>query len=809
MSPTDDDIRAMLAARADRAIVGATPADALLAAARERAVADPRTRRGRFGVVRPMPMLAGGVASLAVLAIAVVLVAVPLTSRPPASAVPSGGPSMAVASSGPPASPAANPSPDVRILTTRELADLIASRGADLAGLTIAVRGEIVDPLPGCRGGAYCPPAALAGTAIAVRPVGDIGPGPWDGSGSKSGFFALRLTSGAGGAAGPIAAEYLGDIRPAKDGLAWSVADLVAGKAREETGFVAVRGWLVRTPLHSCPSIQRPAFGCPSDDFITPDRFQPLHADGSSSGPSDGLYLPSGTYGEWAPEPTSFGLGVEPREATYLMAWTAVAPWCAPNADCYVGPESFHWLIRGRLDPIPSDASKPEPTPDVGYYPGGIPRSVDGEPVLVGLDTQKRLAEATDDTSFLAGGFASYGPALCSGGLGQRDPNPLAQGCPRYQIAGLPGQLYGDLEVGDVPLVVRVHAHDREAEACLPETIDYCRARVRIEGVVWSGDEATTAAPIGPGDAIGRVLAIAFREDREVADGSIFSVDEPRFVMPISCPTPWPTLAYSIRGDPRLGLLAVFPHEKARAAFQTSIASPADGPCSGSPIDRGNPPRWIGQDNILVLAYADDPIAAEIAAQLASVDGTPRNTIPLPDASIDRSAETLLDYLDSRAAGPNAQGDAPSLTFGPVPANADGNPAIDLDAGWAQDVLRRFEAGALDGDVELVTELPSTAQLGEAASVINAAGATGTLRSWLYRVTYSESTDPRLASETFAVFQNSDSTYRDWGIVRVDGEPFPVVPIPPRVEVPLPSEVEPINDGSSDRPCLPAGQECP
>jgi hypothetical protein len=350
---------------------------------------------------------------------------------------------------------------------------------------------------------------------------------------------------------------------------------------------------------------------------------------------------------------------------------------------------------------LPSDPASVAPSPtrgaspiaDTGYYPGGIPRLIDGEPVLVGLDTQRRLAEATDDTSFLAGGFASKGPTICLGGIGPRDPNPLAEGCPRYSITGVPGRLHvptGRMEVGDTPLVVRVHSHDADAETCWPEQVDWCRSKVVLDQVVWQGDDATVARPLGPREAIARVLNIAFADRRQVADNTTYYVDEPRFIIPISCAAPWPTLVYAARGDPRLGLLAVFRDEASRSTFQASVEPMAGTSCAGSAIARADPPRWIGLDNILVLAYADDPTANEIAAQLAWVEGAQRNTIALPDVSIDRSRETLLDYLDSRAAGPNLDGDTPGLTFGPTPNDADGNPAIDVDAGWSADVLRRY-----------------------------------------------------------------------------------------------------------------------
>jgi hypothetical protein len=451
------------------------------------------------------------------------------------------------------------------------------------------------------------------------------------------------------------------------------------------------------------------------------------------------------------------------------------------------------------------------PNPETPYHPGGIPISIDGEPVLVGLDTQRRLAEATDDTPFLAGGFSWYGPIICSGGIGLSDPNPLgARGCPTHDIAGLPGELFvpsGRIEIGDVPLVARVHTNDPGAESCLPHTIDRCRERVVLDAIVWQGDDATRSSPLGPREAIGRVLNIAFADRRVAADGATYYVDEPRFVMPISCTAPWPALVYAVRGDPRLGLLAIFRDEATRASFQAATARSASASCLDSPIDRPSPPHWIGQDNILVLAFADDATASEFAAQLDWKDGALRNTISLPDPSIDRSLETLIDYLDSRAAGPNVEGDAPRLTFGPTPAYAHGTPAIDVDAGWSADVMRRYEADALDGVVELVTDAPTTTQLGDAGLFVHQSDAT---RVWVYRVTYPGATDARLAEETFAIFQVPDSTSRDWYIVRVDGEPFPIVRIPVPADLPFPSGLVDaiIPSDSGDVPCLPPGQEC-
>ena len=366
MTPTDDEIRAMLAARAGRATVGESQGQAILASATRLAAAEPRERRSRFGVAGPLPRFAGAAASLLAAALVLAIVAVPLANRPPASAMPSVGPSAANAPSPPASTSTPTLPPEAQVLTPQELEALIESRSAELAGFVVAAKGSLMlDPSVLCARGTVCGNTVLvgAGPSFLIKPVGDIGPGPWDGSGPKAGTFALRITDDHGDG-GRTIVEYLGDLLPAANRLAWSVDDLLAGEAREGGGFVAAQGWLVRTPLHPCPSIpaapgngigtNSPRYGCPSDDYLTDERYQPLRADGSSLGPrmDSYLYMRSGTYDEWAPNPTAFGLGVEPREATYLLAWRAVAP-CGPLADCYVGPEHFHWLMQGRLDPIP------------------------------------------------------------------------------------------------------------------------------------------------------------------------------------------------------------------------------------------------------------------------------------------------------------------------------------------------------------------------------------------------------------------------------------------------------------------------
>jgi hypothetical protein len=126
-----------------------------------------------------------------------------------------------------------------------------------------------------------------------------------------------------------------------------------------------VVGWLVRDPLHPCASDPRNpvvVYGCPTDDYLSEDQFQPLQADGSSIGPPAAIYLSTGSYDRWAPDPAPVGAdgrGVEPRHAIYLL-WL-ISDGCGPNADCATPPP--RWRIVGRFDPIPPGPAIPSPSP--------------------------------------------------------------------------------------------------------------------------------------------------------------------------------------------------------------------------------------------------------------------------------------------------------------------------------------------------------------------------------------------------------------------------------------------------------------
>ena len=363
VKPTDDAIRAMLEERVAHSRPISPDIATIVAAAGRRAT------RPFIPRVSPLPRLViAGSALVAVLVAAVFLAA--SFVRAPVGNLPLGSGNSAAASAQPstPSSPAPAAIEPTRLLSAAEAGDLIRTRSAALAGTLIAVDGRLeTDPTATCHAEGLClPPTILAsaGGGFTVRPVGDTGPGPWDGSGPLEGALILRLRIPLG--ADLTGVDFVGILRtPPTGGPAWSVADIVGGAAHVEGSYAAVDGWLVRDPLHPCPSVTRPlgaSYGCPSDDWLTDSAYQPYLLDGSSIGPPEALSLSSGSYDRWAPRPASYGpyqVGVEPRHATYLL-WL-VSDGCGPNADCATPPP--RWRIVGRFDPIPPGPAIPAPSP--------------------------------------------------------------------------------------------------------------------------------------------------------------------------------------------------------------------------------------------------------------------------------------------------------------------------------------------------------------------------------------------------------------------------------------------------------------
>jgi hypothetical protein len=198
------------------------------------------------------------------------------------------------------------------------------------------------------------------------------------------------------------------------------------------------------------------------------------------------------------------------------------------------------------------------------------------------------------------------------------------------------------------------------------------------------------------------------------------------------------------------------------------------------------------------LVFADEVDAKAIDRSFGLDSGSPdRTPVPLPPPTEDLGAETIADYLAARLAGSENHAVGERLNLDQR------DPTIDIYAEWSLDTLRRFHANALDGTITLVTANPAETEVGSRIWRERPAGSTLAV----YRVDYAQTLDAALATETFVVIHDPASGFADWILVRIGGAPYPEVLVPPEPAEPSPSGGQP-GDGSGDKPCLPAGQEC-
>ncbi len=163
-------------------------------------------------------------------------------------------------------------------------------------------------------------------------------------------------------------------------------------------------------------------------------------------------------------------------------------------------------------------ATTPASTPVASplAFPDGIPRVIDGQPVLRPAAALARAATATDDRPFLVGGWTvGYVIPSCALSVRPTPTSPLAPRCPGgWTLGETPGpgtgaaNLWNHLrDIGGIPLpvdpgavVIRVHAHDPAAAQCAPGIRTACEQALVIEAVVWQAASAarpSTAAPTG------------------------------------------------------------------------------------------------------------------------------------------------------------------------------------------------------------------------------------------------------------------------------------------------------------------------
>jgi hypothetical protein len=273
----------------------------------------------------------------------------------------------------------------------------------------------------------------------------------------------------------------------------------------------------------------------------------------------------------------------------------------------------------------PVASATPAPTGVIeGRYGDGIPMDIDGEPVLR-IPSLDDLAPA-DDTPFLLGAWTVDWNGVTMSCL-PVPGTPPPFGPPRCNARWLTD---GPANHGDAigldswpampagPVVVRIHRHDGRAELCDGTYRGGCEALGVIEEVVWTGDEVTAAAPIGPVDAILWLQG--------ALQGSLGEISIPRWrqqprvdtqpsAAPEDCLPPYPTLSWLIWEEAPLDpihTILVFPTVAARERVDQDLhASGFSGKTESGQLcrvltDGFFQDEWIAVENVIVgVSYSD------------------------------------------------------------------------------------------------------------------------------------------------------------------------------------------------------------
>lgn len=394
--PVHDPIRSMLEARADRLRPRPFEVPSLIAD-----VPQATTRSGWLGTFAPRLSVAA-IAAVVVL-VAAAVVTGPLLLLPAGSEGPSASRSEVASPEGSTAAPET-----VRMLTAAELGDLARTRSAELGSRLAAVRGALTIAFDPRCSGAACATATLngAGEGVVLR----LGPDFFDlgvGSGTMNGAYVVRFTAERDRDR-PVV-DVLGRlITEHADSFTSSVHQLIAEDPGRTGSYAAVDGWLVRSAFHPCPSYVVPTiYGCPTDEYLTDEAFQPMRPDGSSVGPAKSIYMPAGSYQNWAPDPLADpDGGVAPRRAVYLLQKQRASGCAGSDGDCRMLASQWG-MIAGRLDPIPP---VPPGSPPPSRAPSQSPiATASGDPWTVAVLLGSKYESAAD---YLVRGWLVATPPL-------------------------------------------------------------------------------------------------------------------------------------------------------------------------------------------------------------------------------------------------------------------------------------------------------------------------------------------------------------------------------------------------------------
>jgi hypothetical protein len=453
----------------------------------------------------------------------------------------------------------------------------------------------------------------------------------------------------------------------------------------------------------------------------------------------------------------AYRVRVKHRLAIAMLAVAAIAGGCAIAASQPPGSTG-----QTSMGPSASGAAT-----STGRTASGIPETLDGQPVLIGLAAAVQADATTDASPFLVGGwFNDASMNTCSGGgaIG-RDPSPLLTGCATGIGAASPpvdGSAVGfgkhvfwdgkQLPNGRAPAIVRVHTHDTRATKCRADSRVVCNAVLVVEKVLWAGDAWTDATPVSVVDAVRTLESITIITEIKTGPQSTLSVQRRLFTTPLDaqCPSPWPHEVFQLRGDPRFGLIAIFPDEQARIDAQAALDPTTPGCATDGRIERPAPATWAAHGNVLVLVYGDD-IRARTEAALDGSGDSGRYT-PFPPASLDEAYRVVDDAEAGRATG---SGDGEWLLD-----SGKGDGGVNIE-----DLYRRFQANAVDytiSDGRLVTKADVSAELWRELQL---GAVPGTAR--LFVVDHPAATTPALRTETIVAFRLLDPGVDTWSLIVV------------------------------------------
>jgi hypothetical protein len=278
-----------------------------------------------------------------------------------------------------------------------------------------------------------------------------------------------------------------------------------------------------------------------------------------------------------------------------------------------------------------------------------------------------------------------------------------------------------------------------------------CQSAMVVEQVVWNGDAWTETDPVSVAQAVRRLTTIAISSPNPsiTLPGPLFVVGHAS-----DCPSPWPHEVFDVRGDPRFGLLAIFPDVASRQAAQASL-DPASPSCGPDPrIARPGPAVWVGVDNMLALVYGDASVIKAAAAALQRPTMGPLSpdaVLPAPSVAADDSYAVVADFELARQEALDVN----------TPDRGSG------DGGYQADIIRRFRADALSFTVGPAQ--PATEALVGTTEWPNVAPVAATAR--VYEVNHPDSTDPALASELVLCYQAD----RIWKTYLLKAAPYPSV----------------------------------